>query len=430
MSVTHPQLAKELVGTDPSTVVAGTNKKLKWRCGKCNWEWEARGSNRSVKSTGCPVCAFRIVVPGKNDMATTHQHLVSELIGINPSSVVAGTGKKLQWKCKECSHKWKATGYNRSQGRGCPACYGRVPILGVTDMATTHPILARELVGTDPRKLIAGTGKKLLWRCGKCKHKWVATGATRVSGCGCPCCSNQVLVPGKNDLATTRPDLASEYLGDPAMVLAGTEKNLNWRCNKCACEWKATGANRVKKNGTGCPSCANRKVLPGFNDMQTLRPDLAKEYIGDATKVIPGTGSLLRWKCSKCSYKWSSTGSDRSGGHGCKKCAKYGFQVANQSVFYLISDGPKLKFGIAGTNSTRLYTHGLKGWKVLETIPLDGESAWAFERSVKKAFRKKGIPLGKFPEKFDGFTESWYRSDMSVRSIKGLCRKLGVPLAV
>ena len=29
---------------------------------------------------------------------------------------------------------------------------------------------------------------------------------------------------------------------------------------------------------SGCPYCANRKVLPGFNDLSTVQPPVAKEW--------------------------------------------------------------------------------------------------------------------------------------------------------
>lgn len=42
-------------------------------------------------------------------------------------------------------------------------------------------------------------------------------------------------------------------------------------------EWETTVANRV--NGTGeCPYLVNKKALKGFNDLQSLRPDLASEW--------------------------------------------------------------------------------------------------------------------------------------------------------
>ena len=59
MSVTHPELARELLPNDhgdADTLLAGTNKKLPWRCSDCSHEWIAKGDDRVIGG-GCPVCA-------------------------------------------------------------------------------------------------------------------------------------------------------------------------------------------------------------------------------------------------------------------------------------------------------------------------------------------------------------------------------------
>ena len=57
MAVTHPKLAAEYKG-DATKSIAGTNKKLDWKCSTCEHEWKSTGSNR-VRGwkTGCPACA-------------------------------------------------------------------------------------------------------------------------------------------------------------------------------------------------------------------------------------------------------------------------------------------------------------------------------------------------------------------------------------
>ena len=62
------------------------------------------------------------VVVGKNDLATTHPLLAKEADGWDPKTVIAGTGKKLNWKCSK-DHKWEAAGSNRVKGSGCPVCF-------------------------------------------------------------------------------------------------------------------------------------------------------------------------------------------------------------------------------------------------------------------------------------------------------------------
>ena len=49
-----------------------------------------------------------------------------------------------------------------------------------------------------------------------------------------------------------------------------------WWKGRCGHEWQASINNRTK--GTQCPYCSGRKVLKGFNDLETLRPEIAAEW--------------------------------------------------------------------------------------------------------------------------------------------------------
>jgi len=101
--VTHPALAAEACGWDPATVSAGSNKKVRWKC-RQGHEWMAQISNRS-NGTGCPVCAGRRVMPGFNDLCTTHPKLAAEIVDIDSATVSAGSNKRFLWKC-DAGHRW------------------------------------------------------------------------------------------------------------------------------------------------------------------------------------------------------------------------------------------------------------------------------------------------------------------------------------
>ena len=126
------------------------------------------------------------VIVGWNDMATTHTGLAAECLD-DPAEYQAGTSKKLRWMCSTCRHEWPATGHNRVRGSGCGCCDNKIVVVGINDMATTHPELAKELVG-DPTKYTAGTSEMLNWKCSTCNFEWPATGRSRVVGRGCSKC--------------------------------------------------------------------------------------------------------------------------------------------------------------------------------------------------------------------------------------------------
>jgi Zn finger protein HypA/HybF involved in hydrogenase expression len=107
-----------------------TDKKLDWKCSDCDHEWKVSGGGR-VNGSGCPACANQVVhIDGRNSMEKTHPELAIEYQG-DASKIIAGTHKKLDWKCSDCEHEWKADSSSRVNGRGCPACakYGYDPSL-------------------------------------------------------------------------------------------------------------------------------------------------------------------------------------------------------------------------------------------------------------------------------------------------------------
>ena len=194
VSETHPELAKEAFGWDPTTVVAGTSKKLSWKCQKGHI-WNSIGSNR-VAGKNCPYCSNHTVLAGFNDLATTHPELAKEAFGWDPTTVIAGTNKKLSWKCSK-GHVWDTSGGHRLEGKGCVYCSQQKVLAGFNDLATTHPELAKEAFGWDPTTVIAGTNKKLSWKCSK-GHVWKSNGRNRTTGRGCPSCAKYGFDPNKD----------------------------------------------------------------------------------------------------------------------------------------------------------------------------------------------------------------------------------------
>ena len=319
MVMTHPDLAKEYQG-DATKVIAGTNKKIDWKCSTCEHEWKAQGNDR-VQGKGCPACVNQVIhTDGRNSMAMTHPDLASEYQG-DANLIIAGTNKKLDWKCSTCEHEWNTMGGHRVNGTGCPACANLAinNYDGRNSMANTHSKLAEEYLG-DATNILAGTNKKIDWKCSTCEHEWKAQGNDRVQGKGCPACVNQVIhTDGRNSMAMTHPDLASEYQGDANLIIAGTNKKLDWKCSTCEHEWNTMGGHRV--NGSGCPACSGRVVhSDGRNSMFNTYPQLAEEYQGDANLIVAGTSNKLDWNCITCEYKWEAAGYSRVNGSGCPAC--------------------------------------------------------------------------------------------------------------
>ena len=121
LSESHPALAAEAHGWDPTTVSAGSSKGFKWRC-TLGHEWTARVDNRVFSNTGCPYCSGSKVLAGFNDLVTTHPALAAEAHGWDPSTVSAGSDKRRAWQCA-LQHIWTASVSSRAlAATGCPSC--------------------------------------------------------------------------------------------------------------------------------------------------------------------------------------------------------------------------------------------------------------------------------------------------------------------
>jgi hypothetical protein len=110
-----------------------------------------------------------------------------------------------------------------------------------------------------------------------------------------------------NSLAVKYPKIAVEaHDWDPTTISHGSNQKLQWGCRKKGHIYKALVHNRVYKK-SGCPYCANKKILVGYNDLATTHPHLAEElYTTDGRDVFPGTHKPLVWECPASHKYWKS----------------------------------------------------------------------------------------------------------------------------
>ena len=320
LAAAYPELAKEADGWDPSQFTAGSNKKKPWKC-KLGHQWSAViGDRTPPKSCGCPVCSGVRVLAGYNDLKTLLPQLASEADGWDPSTLSAGSGKRVSWKCKQ-GHTWKASVSDRKRTGLCPFCSGRRVWKGFNDLETLYPDIASEADGWDPSQVTAGSSRKQPWIC-KEGHRWEATPKDRKppSSNGCPYCSGNKVLAGFNDLESLYPDIAKQADGwDPSTITPMSNSRKPWKCS-LGHRWTAVVSSRHRN---GCPYCGNWKVLVGFNDLKTKCPDVAEEADGwDTTAVTPGSGKKKSWKCS-LGHQWKAIVADRCppSNNSCPYCA-------------------------------------------------------------------------------------------------------------
>ena len=356
LSDTHPEIAAQADGWDPTTVTSGSGKKVNWKCNQ-DHVWQAAIYSRA-SGVGCPFCSGKAVLIGFNDFASNNPKLATQADGWDPTTVTAGSSKNLSWKCK-LGHQWKATVFSRSKGTGCPYCSGSAVLAGINDLATINPVLAAQADGWDPTTVSPHTNKKLSWKC-KHGHKWKATGNNRSNGTECPYCSGRFAQVGINDLATINPELAAEAVGwDPTTFLPFANKKVSWKC-KLGHEWKAEIHSR--SSGKGCPICSGLSILVGFNDLATVNPLLAAQADGwDPTTVTAGNHKKVGWKCEH-GHQWKAPVYRRTSGVGCPICSGQAVLVGFND---LATTNPELAAQADGWDPTTVTAsnHKKVGWK-------------------------------------------------------------------
>lgn len=319
--------------------------------------------------------------------------------------------------------------YYKFQKYGNPLapCGGKEPI------SITHPSLFLQLVDKQLGKLTKGSSRKVKWECDQGHRYFSAVCSRAIQGTGCPACNcSKVLIPGANDLATKFPELAKEALFDPNKEFPATRKKLKWKCSSCSFIWTATGSRRTdKKRPTGCPACSKKSVLPGVNDLATLRPDLVKELLDKslASILMPMSSKrIISWVCRSCNFIWKSRVSNRALGSKCPNCFNGGGYkpfVGNAWLYLLYRDGQQ-KIGITSNRTRRISTHKKNGWRLIDIKVVDGLNAQEIENQVLFVLKELNVPTGAkaFRKSFDGYTESWQTVDFYAENLDVFYRKL------
>lgn len=406
LSTVKPELANEWnfeknFPVLPSEVGLGSNKKYWWRCSE-NHEWEISPNSRK----GCPYCNSSRLITGINDLATTNPDIAAQwhpsLNGdLKPSEVIAGSHKKIWWLCDK-GHTWETALVKRKMGRGCLTCTGQQVEKGITDLATTNPELVSDWHPTNnkltPEEVMAGSDKKVWWVCQK-GHEWESAVKNRTRGSGCIYCTGNKVLAGFNDLATLRPDLAAEWHPTKNnffvdQIAPAANKIVWWIC-KQGHEYGMDLGNRY--TGQNCPICSNQRILAGFNDLATTRPDLAAEWHPTKNKKTPqevpaGSNKKYWWVCEK-GHEWSALLANRNLGNGCPRCAWTGFDVSKSAIFYFLQhkEFAARKVGITNQDlkSDRIEGFKSRGWEVIDTFSSDdGHKIRDMETAILKWIRK------------------------------------------
>lgn len=183
---------------------------------------------------------------------------------------------------------------------------GKTALLAQWDIERNLPLT--------PDDVTFGSHKRVWWTCPN-GHSWQAMVYTRSEGTGCPYCTGRKVMPKQGGLVKQFPLLTAEWDIEknapltPQDVTTGSHKLIWWHCPK-GHSYRSAVKTRVQ--GSGCPYCAGKNVLPEENSLAAEYPVIAKDW--DAAKnkpltpnqVISGTKRKVWWLCPK-GHSWRAT---------------------------------------------------------------------------------------------------------------------------
>lgn len=191
-----------------------------------------------------------------------------------------------------------------------------------------------------------GFDQKIRWQCAK-GHEFFAKPVHRTNGqmLTCPYCRGSRLSTLDHSIRHDMPDIVQEW--DTVKngvtvdeVVSGSGKKYWWICPN-GHSYQSSPAHR--REGKGCPYCANLKIMPGVNDLATTHPELAKEWDYERNTLLPtqityGNDKKVWWVCPSGHHYQCAPIYRTYNGNGCPQCSSYlKTSFAEQAIYYYLS---------------------------------------------------------------------------------------------
>ncbi len=203
------------------------------------------------------------------------------------------------------------------------------------------------LDGIDISNLYVNSSKKVNWKCENSHTFKEKIGLMYKRKHKCFYCTGRQVWPGENDLKTLCPEIAKEFdiekNGTTPDTISPKDTNIYWwTCEKKHPSFPQSVEHRVNRK-TKCPYCTNRKVLSGENDLETLYPEIAKEWDTEKNNgILPKDVSPFAyisywWICPK-GHSYQKKVIQRTKFHkpiDCTKCIKaHSTSFPEQAIYF------------------------------------------------------------------------------------------------
>jgi hypothetical protein len=166
---------------------------------------------------------------------------------------------------------------------GCGVCSGSSIDDEFNSLHQTHPALASQIdaglnPGLDTRRIGKSDRRLIFWKCPE-GHVYRMSVVRRVRGRSCITCTpTGWTIDHYPDVARQLDQRknSEEFVGPVSYHPASSRIKLWWKC-PTGHSYRARPTDRIYLH-TGCPYCAHRKILVGFNDLTTTAPFLVPDW--------------------------------------------------------------------------------------------------------------------------------------------------------
>lgn len=379
-------ISKDLEPLEPFKNSSSPWKSLHKPCGTTV---RPRYSDIRVGKLGCPTCSKTFVDP------TAAEALANEKgFEILESYINSATPWRLRHK--KCG-RIVTPNYNslqRGQG-GCAYCAGnKVDVDEAVQLMHSRALIP----------LVPFPGSNAPWKSQHARCGRVVTpryGEVLKGGSGCIFCAQIAVDP----LEAEGVFLDAGF--EPLEPYPGSHRG--WKSRHVVCGREiAPRYTYVRRLGTGCPYCSQRKIDP--RDALDFLASKGFEPLTD----FPGSNFAWPMKHNECGKEIAPRFASLKNGGGCKFCSEGSFDFEAPGTLYLITHDELCahKIGIGHTDKTRIKQHASQGWKVFKTLDFPiGEDAYRVEQEVlfwlhdefglTPHLSKEEMPQGGFTETVD-----------------------------
>lgn len=221
----------------------------------------------------------------------TQEEFEKELSLILPNTKVIGQyiniNTKIRFKCLIHDFEFDAFPQNMLRGHGCRKCGNEKQSKKQTK---SHDKFIEDLRIVNPNISVIGKytnmDTKVLVKCVIDDYEWNADPRKLMRGQQCAVCTNRKVLPGVNDVATTRPDLVKyfKHQDESTQYTSGSEKVIDVICPECGYQDKIRIGN-LSRFGFACNGCyenkyGRKRVPHGYWNQDTMIEYLKENYPG------------------------------------------------------------------------------------------------------------------------------------------------------